>query len=372
MLATASREFHPLGDTDYATPPGEILRELLEERGLTQRDLARRTGLSPKHVNRLIQGVVPLSADIAQRLEHVTGTAARLWNTLEASYRSDLERIRSQRDLAACASWLTGMPVRALVNRGVLPKEPKDKASRVEQMLSFFGVASVEAWEDVYGEMACAFRQSKTFKPNPGAVATWLRLGEIAAQEVRCAPFDRTGLRAAIPVLRALTLEPQQVFEPQMKDICAANGVVVVFVEEVTGARASGVTRWLTPAKALIQLSLRYRTDDHLWFTFFHEIDHVLRQSKNEILIEGGPVAAEDPREAQADQFARRTLIPPTAEAELSRLQSHAAVCEFAARIGVAPGVVVGRLQHDGHWAQSRGNDLKKRVLLSDVSADAA
>ncbi len=371
-MATASREFYPLGDTDYATPPGEILRELLEEQDLTQRDLARRTGLSPKHVNRLVQGVVPLSADVAQRLEQVTGTAARLWNTLEANYRSDLERLRRQRDLVACISWLDGMPVRALVNRGVLPKEPKDKTSRVEQMLSFFGVASVEAWDDVYGEMACAFRQSKAFKPNPGAVAAWLRLGEIAAQDIRCSPFDRNGLRAAIPALRALTLEPQPVFETQMKDICAANGVLVVFVEEVTGARASGVMRWLTPAKALIQLSLRYRTDDHLWFTFFHEIDHVLRQNKNEILIEGGPAAADDPRETQADEFARRTLIPPSAAAELSLLHSHAAVCEFAARIGVAPGIVVGRLQHDDYWAPSRGNALKKRVVLSDVSANTA
>jgi len=84
-MATASREFYSLGDTDYATPPGEILRELLEEQGLTQRDLARRTGLSPKHVNRLVEGVVPLSADVAPRLEHVTGAAARLWNTLEAT-----------------------------------------------------------------------------------------------------------------------------------------------------------------------------------------------------------------------------------------------------------------------------------------------
>ena len=345
-MAAQTTETYALGDTDYAIPPGETLRELLEEQGLTQRDLARRAGLSPKHVNRLLQGVVPLSAEVAQRLEHVTGTPARLWNRLEANYRSDLERLRNQRSLADCAPWLAEMPLTALINRGVLPAEPRDKASRVEQMLSFFGVASVEAWDDVYGNLACAFRQSKAYKPKPGAVAAWLRLGEIAAQEMHCAPFDRAGLQAALPELRALTVEPQEVFSQKLPEICAAHGVAVVFVEEITGARASGVMRWLTPTKALIQLSLRYRTDDHLWFTFFHEIEHVLRHGKTEVWIEGGPAAADDPREAEADRFARQVLIPSKDAAQFGRLIRTSAVCEFASSIGIAPGIVVGRLQH--------------------------
>jgi HTH-type transcriptional regulator / antitoxin HigA len=103
MTTTEEKKLYPLGDTDYAVAPGETLRELLEEQGLSQRDLARRTGLSPKHVNRLLQGLVPLSADAAVRLERVTGTPARFWHRLEANYRSDLERIRARRDLPADA-----------------------------------------------------------------------------------------------------------------------------------------------------------------------------------------------------------------------------------------------------------------------------
>jgi HTH-type transcriptional regulator / antitoxin HigA len=101
MTTTEEKELFPLGDTDYAVAPGETLRELLEERGLSQRDLAQRAGLSPKRVNRLLQGLVPLSADVAVRLERVTGTPARFWNRLEATYRSDLERIRAKRDQSA-------------------------------------------------------------------------------------------------------------------------------------------------------------------------------------------------------------------------------------------------------------------------------
>ena len=286
-MATAEKGLYPLGDTDYAVPPGETLRELLDEQGLTQRDLARRADLSPKHVNRLLQGLVPLSADVAQRLERVTGTPARIWNNLEAEYRSDLERLRAKRDLAEDGAWIKELPVKVLVDRGILPAQPADKASRVEQLLSFFGVASVEAWRDVYASLACAFRQSRAHEPKPGAVATWLRLGEIAAQDVHCGPFDRKALRSCAAVSTRTHLRATRGFSTKMQDICAAHGVAVIFVEEVPGARACGVTRWLTPAKALIQLSLRYRTDDHLWFTFFHEVAHVIRHGKTEVWIEG-------------------------------------------------------------------------------------
>jgi HTH-type transcriptional regulator/antitoxin HigA len=96
-MATEDKKLYPLGDTDYAVPPGETLRELLEEQGLSSGDLGLRADLSPEHVNKLLLGLVPLSADVAIRLEHVTGLPAQMWNALEARYRSGLERIRTKR-----------------------------------------------------------------------------------------------------------------------------------------------------------------------------------------------------------------------------------------------------------------------------------
>src|SRR5258707_15254225 len=110
-MMTGKQQLYPLGDTDYGVPPGETLRELLEEKGISQRDLARRADLSPKHVNKLLQGLVPLSADVAKRLERVTGTPDRIWNRLEADYRSALERIRSRAGLSADVRWADDFPV---------------------------------------------------------------------------------------------------------------------------------------------------------------------------------------------------------------------------------------------------------------------
>jgi HTH-type transcriptional regulator/antitoxin HigA len=370
-MMTGQTQLYPLGDTDYAVPPGETLRELLDEKGISQRELARRADLSPKHVNKLLQGLVPLSADVAMRLERVTGTPARIWNRLEADYRSDQERIRSKQELSADVMRVNDFPVAELVKRDCLPAQPADKISRLEQLLAFFGVASVGAWDEVYSELACAFRTTQAFETKRGALAAWLRLGELAALDVECAEFDRRGLEAAIPKLRELTREPVEVFCQQMRAICAACGVAVVFVPELPGARASGVARWLTPTKALIQLSLRYKTDDHLWFTFFHEIGHVLRHGKTDVWIEASSSGADDPREAEADKFSRDMLISPRDARELPQLRSPDQVHRFAERLGVAPGIVVGRLQHDCIWSHSRGNQLKRQLTFEATGDDS-
>jgi HTH-type transcriptional regulator/antitoxin HigA len=364
MAATQERKLYPLGDTDWAVPPGETLQELLEERGMSQRELARRTGLSPKHVNKLLQGLVPLSADVAMRLERVTGVTANFWNRREANYRSDLERIRAKRDLAADVMWLQDFPVAELVKRGSLPAEPSDKPSQVEQLLAFFGVSNVEVWEDIYAELACAFRTSKTYEAKPKALAAWLRLGEIAAQGIYSEPYDRKRLQDALPSLRALTRENADVFAERLRVICAPCGVAVVFIPELPSSMASGVARWLTPAKALVQLSLRYRADDHLWFTFFHEIGHILRHGKTDVWIEAAS-DPDNPREAEADAFARDTLIPRAAAEKLATLQTLNDVQGFADSIGIAPGIVVGRLQHDQLWPYSKGNQLKRPLSFS-------
>lgn len=366
-MVTKNDDLYRLGDADYATSPGQTLQDLMDEQGLTQRDLARRADLSPKHVNQLLHGLVSLSPAVAQKLELVTGMPARMWNQLEALYQSDLQRIQAKRDLEEYSGWLNTLPVKALLKRGVVPEIPDDQASRVQQMLSFFGVANVSAWDSVYSSLECSFRQSVAHEIKPGAVAAWLRLGEIAAREIKCAPFGPKGLRSALPELRSLTTEPPEVFVPEVQAICAGHGVAVVFVAEIEGARASGVMRWLTPEKALVQLSSRYKSDDHLWFTLFHELGHVLLHGKTDLWIEDGRSPGRDPKEAEADHFSSNILIPPGDAAGLATLKSKAAVVEFACRIGIAPGVVVGRLQHDCLWSPRDGNGLKQKIDLTQI-----
>ncbi|MFE0326739.1 ImmA/IrrE family metallo-endopeptidase [Streptomyces sp. NPDC058960] len=370
MSTSAVRELYAAGEPDYAVPPGSTILEFLEESGMTQREFALRSGLSTKHLNQLIKGIVSLSPEVAERLEKVTGIKTRFWNRLEADYQSTRKRLRNAWDPALFESWYKSLPVRELVKRGQVPEEPSDKASRWDQLLAFFGVSSLDAWMELYEKPAAAFRQTKAFEAKVGAVAAWLRLGEVAAQAIACDPFDKRGLQSELARLRSLTLLPPEQFEPDLVKTCARNGVAVVFVKEIAGSRACGATRWLSPNKAIVQLSLRYKTDDQFWFTVFHELGHVLLHGKQDVLVESDRNSeVEDPRETEANQFARDLLIPPQEAKRLDTLRSISSVRGFAREIGIAPGVVVGRLHHEKKWPHSWGNGLKRRFELVEDPA---
>lgn len=356
------QELHLPADPDYAVPPGETIREFLDDLGMSQRQLASRLGLTPKHVNQLVQGLVPLSPDVAARLELVTGMPARLWNRLEADYQTSRTRLRGRDDLDELIAWVQDeVPVTELVKRGALPSTPKDPASRVEQALGFFGVAHLASYRELYAKPTVSFRQTTAFKAKPGAVAAWLRLGELQARDVRCEPYDKDRIEEDLRTLRRLTLQPPEVFFKLTVDICARNGIALVVVPEISGTRAAGATKWLSPDKAMIMLSGRYKTDDQLWFTFFHELCHVMKHSKRSVWIEGDD-GREDPCEAEADRFARDLLIPPDAAKRLPRLKKLDDIERFAGEIGIAPGIVVGRMQREKLLSYRNGNKLKKSI----------
>ena len=187
---------------------------------------------------------------------------------------------------------------------------------------------------------------------------------EMEAEQIECVPFELRKFQRVVDRIRSFTVQLFQDVQGQMVQMCSEAGVVLVLVPQLPKTRVSGATRWLSSTKALIQLSLRYRTNDHFWFTFFHEAGHLLLgHSKREIYI-----TEEDDsdlvQEQEANDFAADFLIP---KADLKRfVASHrriskAAIQDFADRLGIAPGIVVGRLQHDRYLPPSHCNGLKRK-----------
>jgi HTH-type transcriptional regulator/antitoxin HigA len=117
-----------------------------------------------------------------------------------------------------------------------------------------------------------------------------------------------------------------------------------------------------SPTRAVIALSDRYKRDDYFWFAFFHEAAHLLLHSKKETFVDDG--SDDDILEDEANKFARDFLIPPDQAARLATLRTDADVNRFAADIGVAPGIVVGRLQYDKLWEYNRGQKLKRPLEI--------
>lgn len=363
-MTEQAAEFRP----NWVSPPGDTIADLLEEQGWSQTNFAERAGYTTKHVNLLIAGKAPITEDTAFRLERVLGSSAQFWLSREAQYREALGRETERETLAGDVDWLNEIPLAHMIKYKWIAKK-QDKAAQVAECLQFFGVASLDAWRKTYGvavESFAAYRSSTAFEKKAGAVAAWLRQGERLATHIECAPFDRGRFEQELGSLRALTNESRpEEFIARLVGVCAKVGVAVVLAPAPSGCPITGATKWLTPNKALLMLSLRYKTNDHLWFAFFHEAGHLLLHGKRMLFLEmdGG---MDDAAEQDANRFAADLLISPADAKSLAFLgHSRAIVQSFAQSIGVAPGIVVGRMQHDRLLPPNYLNDLKVRYTWS-------
>lgn len=345
-LTTASQTRYPY-EASEVLPPGETLRETLDALDMSQQKLALRTGLSVKHINQIMQGNSALTPETAIALERATGVPARFWNALEARYRDYKTREEERSALAGESQWLKKMPAAPLRRLGYVTATAKQPGRQLQELLEFFGVSTVEAWNQAWAQPAASFLQSAAFAADVGAVAAWLRLGELEAKEIVCAPYDRNRLKALLPDMRALTVEHPQVFWPQLRTMCASVGIALVVHEEITGARASGATRWISPHKAIVQLSNRGKRNDKFWFAFFHELGHVLLHGKKEVFVENeiGGDGGRKREESEANEFAGNLLIPREYERELDSISTAKDVAALANRLGIAPAIVAGRIQ---------------------------
>ena len=345
---------------DWVSPPGETIEDLLEERRWTQAALAERTGLTRKHINDLLRGRAHISADTAARLDKVLGGTPSFWLEREAQYRAVLGRRQELDAFERQAEWLAELPQKWMIQQGWTVACAR-AGEQVAACLRFFGVASIAAWRQRYEAPSAAYRAAEKLERRPGAVAAWLRQIECEADRLDCAPYDKQRFRDALPALRTLTAEPDPgVFVPAMQRLCAAAGVAAVIVPAPPGCPVHGATRWIGPDRAILALTLRYKSNDQLWFSLFHEAAHILKQSKKLLVLEGS--AALDPElEREADRFAADFLIPPGEAARLRGLRSAAEVEQAARRIGIAPGIVVGRMQREGWLPWKNLNGLKVR-----------
>lgn len=356
-----TKERHPF-QPQYAVAPGETLKETLEHVGMSQAELALRTDLSEKHVSELANAKAPITADTASRLETVLGIPASFWMNMEAFYQQQKLKLAQKSALMREAERVGEFPYAKLAEHGFVP-EATDRLERVSHLLAFFGVTSFDRLPSVY---AAAYRTARGRDPDEGALLAWLRMGEVMAQDVETAAYDEAVLRARIPELRGLTLLAPREAGDRLREIMAESGVRLVYTPHLPKTYAHGATRWIT-GRPLIQLSVRYKWEDIFWFSLFHEIGHIVRKhSRKEVLINWHDKGRKDETEREADQYAANTLIPPlkhqgfVAGGEFSA----ARVRGFAERIGICPGIVVGRLQHDGQLPRSHLNGLRRKLEI--------
>jgi HTH-type transcriptional regulator/antitoxin HigA len=227
-----------------------------------------------------------------------------------------MARLRDANRAESRLDWLSNLPIRQLQDAGHLPAgrlTQSFKASLIEPALCFFGIASPEGWHGQYDRVQAAFHRANPAKQTDNAAITaWLRLGELQA----------------------------------LKALKALKGVVLAFVPPFPRTHVSGVARWLGD-RPLIQLSLLGKWNDVFWFSFFHEMAHILKHPKKAVFLDDASSgsAAESKEEKEADQFAADVLIPSADRKRLGQIElTVTGVRKFAKEVDIHPGIVTGCL----------------------------
>jgi addiction module HigA family antidote len=366
MIEIAQNQYVP----NVVSPPGETLLETIEALGMSQVELSERMGRPVKTISEIINAKTAITPGTALQLERVLGVPARFWLNREQQYQEWRARQREEQRLVAEQGWLSELPVAEMIDRGWVAKQ-RSAVDQMRELLRFFAVASPAQWREVWMNPAVAFRQSLAYVSDGGSVAAWLRKGEIEAQALDCSSYDAFRFKQVLQQVRSHTTSAPKTFLPVVQEACANAGVAFVVVPSLSQCRASGATSWLIPGKAMLLLSLRYRTDDQFWFSFFHEAGHIVLHGKRDAFLDGGETPAEGAdgdrmrKEQEADAFAADLLIASSAWTQFVAAHSRYskdAICAFAEAQGVAPGIVVGRLQHEQRLPYTHCNDLKKTL----------
>jgi len=362
----ASAAFRP----DWFSKPGDTLASLMAGQALDAAGLAERIGKEQSMVHGLLAGTMEIDDEIATLLAERVGGSSSFWHARQRQFDEALHRVAETVPADIAKSWLRVLPLREMADAGWIPHAKGSSAVRAA--LAYFDIVSPEEWYQRYTLFAnkFSFRTSPTYASKLGALAAWLRQGEIQATSIRCAPWNAKQLRTNLDAIRKLTkLKNPAAFVPRLRACCADAGVAVVFVRAPTGCRASGATRFLSRHKAMIILSFRHLSDDHFWFTFFHEVAHLLLHSQDATFIDGGAAVRTD-AEIEANTLSAGVLIPRDQLDRLSAVRPRAKdIVRFAVSTGIAPGIVVGQMQHHGLLGPAQLNSLKRRYTWEQVQA---
>lgn len=352
-------------ERELLSKPGDTILETLEHLKMSQAELAQRLGKTPSKVSDIISGKEPITVNTALQLEKVLNIDAKFWLNREMLYREKLSRIEQEEALEEFNDVLSQHPIKELREYGCLKSDRKD-AKMASELLHFYGVASFDQWENLYIQeyAKTSFRKSQAHQTILASMAVWLRIGEIIMQKIELVEFHKEKFKASLTHIKKLVVDFPEDYASQLQNVCAQAGVALVFTFNLPKAPISGATRWIG-GNPLIQLTDRYKTNDHFWFTFFHEAGHVLLHGKREIFIEDFDMYEIDQqKEKEANDFASKWLLPDNFLDDMSDHITEQEVRKIARRFNTHPAIVVGRLQNLGKVSHSFGSSLKSKIVL--------
>lgn len=356
-------------DKENIICPGETIKELLEVYNYTQQDLADKLKMDLKTVNEILNGKAPITVETAIKLELIFNIDAVFWNNLEFNYRKKLKNYEDQEQTENEYQQIKQI-YKEMLKRNVVP-ETKDKREMVDNFKKFMEVTQVKNLEEEYYKIAC--RQANIKQFDILYLMVWLQIGIKKAREIEVKDYNKEKILLQINEIRKLTLlKNQEEAREKLKIICNQCGIIINFEKSMPNTAIYGVSKWLNSTTPFIQVSDRGKSVATFWFSFMHELGHVIKGRKKMCFIDTENKIIEDDldkqilrqvEEIKADEFSRNALIPEKEYKNFFNNNeekgfSEKKILDFSKKIGIAPCIVAGRLKYD----QNKYND---RILNS-------
>jgi len=344
--------------TIIASPPGATIKEQLVDRGMSQKEFAQRMDMSEKHISRLINGEVQLTPDVSTRLEMVLGMPAQFWSRLESIYREKLAKAKAENEMDADIELAKRFPYKEMSKTGWVPVATQD-TEKVFHLRKYFEVVQLGL---LHGPLvpSIACRRLADSEKADYALYAWAQKAKLEARQIDTEPVDINKLSTVTPSIRAMTRENPRTFCDKLVSMLANCGIATIFLPHIGGSYLHGAT-FYDGGRIVLGLTVRGKDADRFWFSLFHEIAHIIYGHI------GQPEGTSDADESAADDFARETLIPRQEfDSFIARKDfSKTSLVQFANKVGIDAGIVVGRLQKEGYIQYNWCNELKTRYEIT-------
>lgn len=338
-------------DYNYFTPTGELIKEYLMEKGISQKELAARLNISEKHVSNFLSGKIHLTEEMAVKFEFIfNDIPASYWLNYEAKYREFL----AKKDFDLNLKQINIKDIaKKFKFKEIFPKNCElNILEQAKEVLKLLNISSFDNFDISYNNMPVEFFQDGGEKES---IVIWIKLCEKLVNEQNKVEeetkFSLKTLKENLPKFKNIALNSNvQESMNACRKLCNKLGMYLVIREPISNSKVRGVltTYYNRPA---IFLSGRYKTHDHIWFTFIHEIKHLLDDyNKKEVYVSFDDIDKLSEKEIKAHKYARDYFINPSDYEKfvIEKNFDSTSLERFAKSQNVNIGMLIGRLQHDG------------------------
>jgi len=353
--------------------PGEFVRDELEARGWSQRDLSYILNAPEQAVNMIIAGKRGISPEMALAFGKAFDVSAEYWANIQQSYEMANAR-RPDPGIERRAVLQGTYPVREMIRRGWL--ENGDIGLLEAQMMRFF--CKNDLSDIPY--LAHAAKKSDYAETTPSQLAWLFRVRQLAAEMI-VPIYSEIKLKKLIAEFPRYMIDPEEVRHvPRMLSEC---GVRFLIVETLPKANIDGVCFWLGDSP-VVGMTIRQDRIDNFWFVLRHELEHVLQKHGRGQTLSAESVDTdlecndlEDdgvPDEERIANNAAADFCAPRSELNSFYLRKSPFISEkdtlgFARRIQRHPGIVVAQLQRKmGRYDWLARYKVKVRQFVAPAS----